>query len=154
MNPNDVLGLLIYANELDGRHSPNEAKVFAWQEVLDTEAPGISLDFARDVIRKHYATVDVMVTPAVIVQAWKKYTRVKAEARASVGHTGAHCGRSTCDCAHTGPCFKGWIDGDRQTSPCRQCRPQLAAVLDEIPDPGYRSESDWSRIRNRAYAND
>ena len=93
MNDNDVLGLLIYANELDGRHAPNTAKVAAWKQVLDT-AHGMDAAFARNAIKRHYSLTDEMVSPAKIIQAWNAQQRAKAQARmAYEGHDyEAHCG--------------------------------------------------------------
>jgi hypothetical protein len=151
MNDTEVLGLLIYANELDARHSPNEAKVYAWQEVLQEGAPDLTMAFARDCIRSHYATLDVMITPAAIVQAWRKHARRTAEIRSatSIAEPDAHCGRPTCMCSHTAACFKGWIDQEHVTSPCPQCRPQLRAILAQVAPPGKRTEKDWTIIRLR-----
>lgn len=153
MNDSEVLGLLIYANELDGRHSPNEAKVYAWQEVLQEGAPGLTLAFARDCIRKHYATLDTMISPSTIVQAWTKSRRVAAELRigSTVNDPDAHCGISGCGCTHSEPCYRGWIDSDWETSPCPRCRPTLKAILSRVPPPGSRQSHDWTLIRTREH---
>lgn len=151
MNDTEILGLLVYANELDGRHSPNEAKVYAWQEVLAEGAPAMTLAFARDAIRRHYSKLDVMVTPAMLVQAWRKHSAVATSARISNAATlEAHCGRADCPCQHT-DCFKGWHDSDTETSPCSRCRPSLARVLAHIAPPGDRNEHDWALLRHRDF---
>ena len=151
MNDSEVLGVLIYANELDARHSPNEAKVYAWQDVLREGAPELTLAFARDCIRKHYATMDDMVSPAMLVQAWRRHSRVTSEARLSEqkADLDAHCGRAHCLCPHTNHCYKGWIDSAHETSPCRHCRATLAHTLGKIGPPGTRSDHDWSVLRHR-----
>lgn len=153
MNDTEVLGLLIYANELDARHSPNEAKVYAWQEVLQEGAPDLTLAFAKDAIRKHYATLDVMITPAMIVQSWRKGRAMTAQMRlaSTVTDPDAHCGRAGCGCLHSGNCFKGWIDSDTATAPCPQCRPRLAGVLATVAPPGHRNEHDLALIRLREH---
>jgi hypothetical protein len=63
----------------------------------------------------------------------------------------AHCGRQGCECTHTGPCYRGWVDDPRGqvTGPCRMCRVELAAVLDQIPSGKHRTAIDGNRIRNR-----
>jgi len=154
MNDNDVLGLLIYANELDGRHAPNEAKVYAWQEALQEGAASLTVDFAKDFIRKHYANTDVMLSPSMLVTAWNKSRRIAAEARLALEHHNpeTHCGRAGCRCTHEAPCYKGWIDTDYTTSPCAICRSDLSRVLTKIGPPGHRSASDFSLIRNRQWS--
>lgn len=151
MNDADVLGLLIYANELDGRHSPNEAKVYAWQEVLQESAPNMNVGFARDTITKHYANTDVMLTPATLVSAWKRYVKFQSDTHisASASSSERHCGKANCICTHGEPCFKGWVDYDTYTSPCRMCRGDLANALDQIAALGQRSDHDWSTLRHR-----
>lgn len=147
----EVLGLLIYANELDGRHSPNELKVAAWQDVLQESAPGMTVEFARDTIRKHYAATDAMLTPSTLVGAWSKQRRYVAESRMALTDVSPerHCGKQNCICTHGDPCFKGWIDYDDYTSPCRMCRGDLANALDMIAPLGKRSEHDWATLRMR-----
>jgi hypothetical protein len=151
MTDAEVLGLLIYANELDGRHSPNEAKVLAWQDVLREAAPGMTVEFARDTIRNHYGATDAMLTPATLVASWKKHARYLSESRKALTDTSPerHCGRANCVCTHGDPCFKGWIDYEDATSPCRMCRGDLANTLDLIAPLGSRSEHDWATLRLR-----
>lgn len=154
MNDNEILGLLIYATELDGRHTPNEAKVYAWREVLDEGAPGMTVEFARDVIRKHYANQDVMLSPAMLVRAHREQRRSATDARLALSgsNSEAHCGRTDCACTHTEPCFKGWFDElPGVTSPCPVCRPTLANALDWCAPLGQRTDADYSRIRNRKW---
>lgn len=153
MKDTEVLSLLIYANELDGRHAPNEAKVFAWSEVLNESAPGMPLDFATGVIKKHYSKLEVMISPAVIVKAWHDYRRVRADAALSMDAANAdrHCKRSGCMCSHTEPCYKGWVDppSNDRTVPCPVCRRDLLDVLDRIPPLGLRGEHDYALLRTR-----
>lgn len=151
MTDAEVLGLLIYANELDGRHSPNEAKVLAWQDVLRDAASGMTVEFARDTIRNHYAATDAMLTPATLVASWKKHARYLSESRKALTDTSPerHCGKQNCVCTHGDPCFKGWIDFDDYTSPCRMCRGDLANTLDLIAPLGKRSDHDWATLRMR-----
>lgn len=155
MTDAEILGLLIYANELDGRHSPNEAKVYAWQEVLESGAPGMTVQFAKEQIKKHYGASDVMLTPATLVHAWKQARRIAAEARMALDNDAPerHCGRSGCLCTHGDPCYKGWFDSDYSTSPCPVCRTDLSHVLAKIGGPGERTESDWSLLRHRTWDN-
>lgn len=152
MTNDEVLMLLAYANELDGRHSPNELKVAAWQDVLQDAAPGMTLAFARDTIRNHYATMEDMLTPANLVGSWKKHTRYLAESKLSAAQSlpERHCGIVNCVCTHGDPCFKGWIDYDTYTSPCRMCRGDLANTLDRIGPVGERTEHDWTTLRGRS----
>ena len=151
MNEEDVLSLLIFCNELDGRHSPNDIKVQAWREVFIQGAPDMHLTFARDAARRHYALLDVMITPSSFVRAWTKFKRL--EDSLSVDSL-AHCQRAGCMCTHTGQCYRGWVDDVQySTKPCPICRGSLAQVLGEIAPLGQRRERDYARIRNRYNVN-
>jgi hypothetical protein len=153
MNDTEVLALLIYANELDGRHAPNEAKVYAWQEVLEENAQGMPLDFAKDVVKKHYAIHETMLSPSAVVRAWKDAKRMRAEARMALQESNidAHCDRQGCLCTHEADCYKGWIDGKdtHRTVPCPICRASLSEVLNKIAPLGMRTANDMAMIRNR-----
>ena len=153
MNSNDVLALLIYANELDGRHSPNEAKVYAWKEVLDEGAEDMTLEFARQVTKKHYASLDVMLSPALLVKSWKENVRFKMESRATAGVSNAerHCGRATCPCTHSAPCDRGWFNEvhEHAVAPCPVCRASLHEVLQKVAPLGSRESHDLALIRMR-----
>lgn len=81
MTGEEVLALLAYATELDGRHAPNELKVAAWLDVLDAEAPGVSLQFARDVVREHYSRTDDMLTVSHLVARWRLHREADRAAR-------------------------------------------------------------------------
>ena len=50
-------------------------------------------------------------------------------------------------------CDHGWIDNETTTSPCPDCRPQLAARLARIPQPGHRTHADIAHIRADRTAN-
>ena len=146
MNSKEVLSLLIYCNELDGRHSPNEAKVVAWTDVLSI-CPDMPLSFAKEVAKRHYGKFEEMLAPSQILKAWQhrqEALRAAVESR----QTERACGRSGCLCTHTAPCYKGWIDdpsGDT-TAPCPNCRAELRQILSEIPGPGMRSAAHIARI--------
>lgn len=151
MNEEDVLALLVYCAELDGRHTPNDVKVRAWFDVIVQGAPDMPLSFARETARRHYGVLDVMITPATFIRAWTKSKRV--EESLSVDSL-AHCQRAGCMCTHTGECYRGWVDDVQySTRPCPVCRGSLAQVLDEIAPLGKRTEKDYSRVRNRYNVN-
>lgn len=61
----------------------------------------------------------------------KAEARAKRDAHLEDEHRkGAHCGKQTCYCTHSGGCYKGWIDSpDGPTKPCPMCRP---AVFDRL----------------------
>lgn len=59
----------------------------------------------------------------------------------------AHCFRSGCNCSHE-TCYRGWIDSDTETSPCRQCRPGLSLVLDEVAPLGERNPHDQQLLES------
>lgn len=152
MNEKEILTLLIYCNELDGRHSPNEIKVAAWFDVFRETCADMPLFFAQQVARKHYSNLDAMIAPNVFIKEWTQHKRQKELADTARDATGRHCGRGGCMCTHTEPCFKGWIDriDNTATAPCSTCRPVLAKVLAVIPPPGMRNPGDWARVREDA----
>ena len=59
----------------------------------------------------------------------------------------AHCFRSGCNCSHE-TCYRGWIDSETETSPCRQCRPGLSLVLDEVAPLGERNPHDQQLLES------
>lgn len=150
LSDNEVLGLLIYANELDGRHAPNEAKVYAWQEIFQGSAQGMDAAYAKEAIRLHYSRTDDMISPAKIVQAWNHHQRAKREAKiAQSGGLESHCGKAGCPCTHQEPCFKGWLDGDGSVQACPICRAGLSDALARVAPLGERSDHDHASIRLR-----
>jgi hypothetical protein len=58
-----------------------------------------------------------------------------------------HCFGSSCSCLHES-CYRGWLDSETETSPCRQCRPGLALVLDEIAPLGSRNPHDQQLLES------
>jgi hypothetical protein len=153
MSDVDVLGLLIYATELDGRHTPNEVKVRAWADVFAAEAPGMTVEFAQEVVRKHYGQHDEMLTTGHLCRAWREDQRYQREAYAASENDAADasCFRAGCMCSHTDPCYRGWMDppeNDR-TVPCPICRGDLAEVLAKVHPLGKRTPADGAMIRNR-----
>jgi hypothetical protein len=149
MNSTEVLTLLAYCNELDGRHAPNEVKVRAWVDVFNQGAPDMPVAFARDVAKRHYAHIDDMITPSTFIRMWANHKKTREIAQ-NVNSSDAHCKRHDCRCTHTSPCYRGWLDNDEGTAvPCRVCRSSLADVLDRIPPRGMRQEHDFALIRNR-----
>jgi hypothetical protein len=152
MTNEEVLGLLIYCTELDGRHSPNELKVLAWREVFDESAPGMDVGFAREAVRRHYGKYEEMVAPAGICRAWALSRQQKREEDIlTINQSEAHCPRRDCMCTHTNGCYRGWMDQpDREVAiPCVICRGELHDVLGAIPPPGQRTERDMRLISNR-----
>lgn len=151
MNEKETLALLIYCNELDGRHAPNEIKVQAWHDVFKDSVPLMTASFAHDVARKHYGMLDVMISPSTFVKAWRDSQKLRAANSVSLDENAAdrHCRRIDCQCTHTGVCYRGWIDTYEKTVPCRICRSSLMQVLEEIPPLGQRQDHDEARIRNR-----
>lgn len=146
MTEQEILTLLVYLNELDGRHSPNEIKVKAWADVLNDSASDMDLQFARTTAKKHYALLEEMLTPAVLVRAWRLHRAAKKHGEPVPD---SHCRKHSCQCSHR-VCYRGWIDSDDgKTWPCGVCRESLARVLSEIPPAGFRTEADWARVRFR-----
>lgn len=146
----DVLSLLIYCNELDGRHTPNELKVRAWADVFRESCSTMPLPFAIEIVKRHYSILDAMITPAVFVKAWAQHQSVQSSLNVDAEKSDRHCRKSECTCTHDGPCYRGWLDNDRNVAvPCPNCRRSLAKVLSEIPPPGLRKDHDMARIRTR-----
>ena len=143
MSEQEIAALLVFLNELDGRHSPNEIKVRAWKEVFDSAAPMMHVSFAKSVAQQHYALLDDMITPSVFVRAWGMRQQGKE------AFNEEHCRRRNCGCSHQ-LCFRGWIDReDGKTAPCGICRAELHMALADMPPAGQRSDQDWARFRLR-----
>jgi hypothetical protein len=153
MNDTDVLGLLIYANELDGRISPNEVKVRAWADVINEHAPDMPVTFAQDVARKHYGKLDAMITPSVFVKAWHDRLFIRNASAIDRMDVDRHCGTPHCGCNHH-VCYRGWIDGEdsHRTQPCGTCRSDLFEMLLKMPPPGMRNSSDQAALQGRSKA--
>jgi hypothetical protein len=152
MNEREVLTLLIYCNELDGRHAPNEIKVAAWHDVFSNEAQGMTLSFAQDIARRHYSTLqDVMITPAGFVKAWRDHRKYQQAQRVEINNLERHCGKQYCVCTHGDPCYRGWIDylGEDYTVPCGVCRADLRDALAKVPSRGRREQHHFEAIRTR-----
>lgn len=62
----------------------------------------------------------------------------------------AHCFRSGCSCSHES-CYRGWLDSETESSPCRQCRRGLALVLDEIAPLGSRNPHDQQLLESNEH---
>ena len=123
MNDRDVLQLLIFANELDSRVAPNELRVVAWREVLASQAAGLSVEVACEIVAHHYGNSGDMLTPVVVVRGWRQRARVIAE----TGLPDGSCGRVGCVCDHVA-CDRGWLQdgpGEAAVAPCRVCRPNV-----------------------------
>ena len=58
-----------------------------------------------------------------------------------------HCFGNGCSCSHES-CYRGWLDSETETSPCRQCKPGLALVLDEIAPLGSRNPHDQQLLES------
>jgi hypothetical protein len=105
---------------------------------LDAEGAGWSpWQAAAIVAGQDYANARVPSTVAVM--------RLEDLARRGPEQAPAH--QKPCTVAG---CFKGWIDHDGPTTPCPECRPQLARRIAMIPPPGRRSERDFAYLRDRA----
>lgn len=149
MSPEDVLALLVYATELDGRHAPNAMKVAAWQDVINESAAGMTREFAQDQVRMHYARTSDMFAVSSLVSSWSRRREFDSAKKVDSDSHESHCGRQGCACVHERGCFRGWHDFDDRVVPCGVCRPGLLGVLEEIPSPGGRGASDFTRLRMR-----
>jgi len=58
-----------------------------------------------------------------------------------------HCFANGCSCSHES-CYRGWLDNETETSPCRQCKRGLAMVLDEIAPLGSRNPHDQQLLES------
>lgn len=150
MNKSDIAFVLSFASTLDARVPFDEAAVEAWALVLDADMEG---KWAGEYVKKHYGRGDDLLIPSVLNRGWQEAKRARAQAKWSGDAEASerHCRRTGCQCTHTSPCYKGWIDREDNTatSPCPVCRPSLADVLSQVAPLGLREEHDHAMIRNR-----
>lgn len=150
MNKSDIAVMLSFASTLDGRVPFDEAAVEAWAVVLDPDMEG---KWAADFVKKHYGRGDDLLIPSTLNRGWVEAKRARAQAKFSgdAEASDRHCRRTACQCTHTSPCYRGWIDREDNsaTVPCPVCRRSLADVLLSVAPLGLRDEHDHAAIRNR-----
>lgn len=150
MNKSEIALFLSFASTLDGRVPFDEAAIEAWALVLEKDMEG---KWASEFVKKHYARGDDMLIPSVMNRGWQESKRTRAQAvwSGDAEASDRHCRRTGCQCTHSAPCYRGWIDKEdnSSTSPCPVCRRSLADVLVTIAPLGLRDEHDFAAIRNR-----
>lgn len=137
--------LLTYINALDQRSNYDDIKVLAWIDALkDT---GMEYQWAQNAVKNHYLQYDDMLTITILTEKWwEKRNRDREKARKAeiLGASEKRCPRSGCICPHD-KCHKGWIDNDRgTTAPCVLCKPGLADIIEQAPQPEYREPGELS----------
>lgn len=147
MTPDNVALLFDYCAVFDptlqsATREDQALKAHAWANALVSAMP---LDFAMTFVTRHYSRSAERITPSMLNQAW-------ADDQAPVPPgtlSEAHCGRTGCECSHTGSCFKGWHDEPdaRTTTPCGRCRPWTARRVADAPPPGRRNDADQYRLQ-------
>ena len=79
----------------------------------DAPAPGSAKRSAKDVhviFEKHALTAGIN-----LAQIMPKHEDA----------SDSHCRTAGCTCTHSGGCYKGWVDANGKSGPCRICRPQM-----------------------------
>lgn len=74
MTPAQVSALLVIAKSVDDRVVPDDARAVIWNELLAVDMP---FEFARNVLMKHYGTLDKLIMPAHFNQAWEAERRAR-----------------------------------------------------------------------------
>ena len=148
MQSQEVRTLLITVNGLDSRVPVTTERISAWSTMLSEKAATMTLAEAQQIARDHYAETPNVLTLDVLIAAHRRQRKVKESlSRSETDAQDAHCFRSGCNCSHVS-CYRGWVDSDSSTSPCRQCRPALALVLDEIAPLGSRNPHDQQLLES------
>ena len=148
MQSQEVRTLLITVNGLDSRVPVTTERISAWSTMLSEKAATMTLAEAQQIVRDHYADTATVITLDIFIAAHRRKRTVSDSLNRSEGEAqDAHCFRSGCNCSHAA-CFRGWVDSDSSTSPCRQCRPALALVLDEIAPLGSRNPHDQQLLES------
>jgi hypothetical protein len=76
----EVAVLLALANGHDQRHGTDDIKVQAWYALLEQEAPGMTLEWAKGRVNHHYARSTEMLMPAHLVTQWKRRRELEVSA--------------------------------------------------------------------------
>jgi hypothetical protein len=142
MNLNDVVKLLGYITRANPGQTVEEGSAEVWHDLLADVDVQDALDSVRTILkRKPFVAVADIVAEADLIAIRRNRNAVVERDQE------AHCGRAGCQCSHSAGCYRGWIDGDGPTKPCKQCRYELNKRLESVPPAGRRSEADMSRLR-------
>lgn len=131
----------------------DEVAVEMWHASLDED---MSAAFATSFIAQHYADPTLgqdKVMPGHVNKAWRDYRRRQSVPQLPRGAEASdrHCGRQSCTCTHTDPCYRGWMDDVADAAvPCRKCRQELHDLIAGMPEPGARSSADMAVLRGRS----
>jgi hypothetical protein len=150
MKLEEVAMLLHLMNSLDARVQINKVRIASWAELLGEKADGLSFADARQIVIDHYSEGAEMLTPDIFVATHRRLRKIKeslSRSETAADLADRHCFRNGCSCSHQS-CYRGWLDTETQTSPCRQCKPGLALVLDEIAPLGSRNPHDQQLLES------
>ena len=144
----EVKALLTSVNGLDARIPVNPDRIKEWAAMLTEKASGLTLADAQQMVRNHYAETSNVLTLDILIAAHRRQRKVKESlSRSETDPQDSHCFRSGCNCSHQS-CYRGWLDSETETSPCRHCKPGLALVLDEIAPLGSRNPHDQQLLES------
>lgn len=149
MNRTDIQKIIERINALDPRIPATPQTAAAWGDLLESSAPGITVDYAMTEITAFYSRgEDRPIRPADLILGW----RTHRQAHGAIPVTpvlDAHCKRAGCRCTHTRPCYRGFND-DNPGQFCKTCNPIRQAAIDDMPPPGQRSQFDFDAFIAKA----
>ena len=146
----EAKALLTSVNGLDARIPVSPDRIKEWAAMLTEKASGLTLADARQICRDHYAETSNVLTLDILIAAHRKQRKVKeslSRSETAADLADRHCFRNGCSCSHEA-CYRGWLDNETSTSPCRHCKPGLAMVLDEIAPLGSRNPHDQQLLES------
>ena len=128
----------------------NPDRIKEWAAMLTEKASGLTLADAQQIVRDHYAETSNVLTLDILIAAHRRQRKVQeslSRSETTKDLADRHCFRSGCSCSHAS-CYRGWLDSETETTPCRHCRPGLALVLDEIAPLGSRNPHDQQLLES------
>jgi MoaA/NifB/PqqE/SkfB family radical SAM enzyme len=125
VNRADVAELMVFIASFDGRDM-GEAEVDAWLAVVG-DWP---LDLGRQAVADHYRHERTRIMPSELITRVRALRDRQRPDEFEVGGDTGKCPFRECQCTHTAPCDRGWIENSNGTvRPCPTCRPEQARIV-------------------------
>lgn len=147
MNAAEVKGCLEYLLARSPQTKIEAATVKAWEDDFSRWSSGVAMEAIRR------ATAE---KPFVGIAEITKHVRQVRQEQINAQHIAeqfedAHCRIHGCPCNHD-DCYRGWSPSTKFEGafvPCRTCKPDLARVLNTMPDPGARGVGGFVPVYDR-----
>ena len=81
MKRSDLARLLTMVKSIDDRISVDEARVYAWELVLDSD---LTFDFGVEALKRHYSVSNERIMPSHLNVPWRAYKRDESLQQASL----------------------------------------------------------------------